>query len=88
MNVYKDWLDKDDNLHKAENILNTDSSNPSFAKVHSKVLELLKSGNLTVEEVNAFPTRFFSGYLAYQEVFKFSSMLTIICNLHHHIAFF
>ena len=88
VNVYKDWLDKDDNLHKAENILNTDSSNPSFAKVHSKVLELLKSGNLTVDQVNGFPTRFFGGFLAYKEVRVLSCNLPCINNLHFHIPLF
>ena len=71
INVYKNWIYKDDNLHKTDKIFQTYSSNPQFAKVQSKILELMKFGNLTFNDVKSLPVKYFSRDLAFQEVYMY-----------------
>ena len=66
--VYEEWLEENDKIGKSHRLFNRYFSGRSFVKVHSKILELVENGNMTLDQIKTFPVKDFSKYLDLSEV--------------------
>ena len=66
--VYEEWLEENDKIGKSHRLFSRYFSGRSFVKVHSKILELVENGNMTLDQIKTFPVKDFSKYLDLSEV--------------------